>query len=76
MQTVLMMDDIDFIIVVVSYTSEDILQHNESKQETMYKIIEAELKGVQQALYSSCTVSTTSPSSKGTKLGDEHSQLH
>jgi hypothetical protein len=41
MQTVLMMDDIDFIIVVVSDTLEDILQCNEAKQDTMYEIIEA-----------------------------------
>jgi hypothetical protein len=43
---VLTTDDIDLIIVIVSNTSEDILQHNEAKQETMYDRIEAELKGV------------------------------
>jgi hypothetical protein len=69
------MDDIDFIIVIVLDTSEDILQHNEAKQETMYERIEAELKGVQQALYSSHTVSTVPLSSKGTELGDEPAQL-
>jgi hypothetical protein len=58
----LTMDDIYFIIVAISDTSEEILQHNESKQETMYGIIEAELKGVQQALYSSRQVSTMPPS--------------
>ena len=47
MYTVLMMDDIDLIIVVVSDTSKDILQHSEAKQEMMYERIEAELKGVQ-----------------------------
>jgi hypothetical protein len=41
------MDDIDLIIVIVSDTSEDILQCNEAKQETMYDRIEVELKGVQ-----------------------------
>jgi hypothetical protein len=66
------MDDIDFIIVVVSDTSEDILQHNEAKQETMYEKIEAELKGIQQSLYSSRMVSTAPSSSKGTELGDDH----
>jgi hypothetical protein len=38
------------------------------KQETMYERIEAELKGVQQALYSSRAVSTAPPSSEGTEL--------
>jgi hypothetical protein len=70
-----MMDDIDFIIVIVSDTSEDILQRNEAKQETMYERIEAKLKGVQQALHSSCAVSTTPLPSEGTELGDEHAQL-
>jgi hypothetical protein len=46
MQTMLMMDDIDFIIAAISDISEDILQRNESKQETMYEIIEEEMKGV------------------------------
>jgi preprotein translocase subunit SecB len=50
--------DIDLIIAAISDTSEDILQCNEAKQETMYEIIEAELQGVQQALHSSRTVST------------------
>jgi hypothetical protein len=54
----------DFIIVVVSDTSEDILQRNEAKQETMYERIEAELKGVQQALHSSRAVSTAPPPSE------------
>jgi hypothetical protein len=75
MQNVLTMDDIDFIIVIVSDTSEDILQRNEAKQETMYERIEVELKGVQQALYSSRAVSTTPPSSEGRELGDEPTQL-
>jgi hypothetical protein len=42
----------------------------------MYDRIEAELKGVQQALYSIHVVSTAPPSSEGTKLGDEPAQLH
>jgi hypothetical protein len=36
MQTVLTMDDIDFIIIVVSDNLEDILHHYKAKQETMY----------------------------------------
>jgi hypothetical protein len=64
-------DDIELIIAVVSYTSEDILQCTEAKKETMYDWIEAELKGVQQALYSSYKVSTLPPSSEGIELGDE-----
>jgi hypothetical protein len=75
MKTVLMMDGIDFIIVIVLDTSEDILQRNEAKQETMYEIIESELKGVQKALHSRHVVSTMPPSSEGTELGEEPSQL-
>jgi hypothetical protein len=75
MQTVLTMDDIDFIIATISDTSEDILQRNEEKQETMYERIEVELKGIQQALYSSGAVSIVPLSSKGTELGDEPAQL-
>jgi hypothetical protein len=41
----------------------------------MYDKIEAKLKGVQQALYSSHTVSIVSSSSEGAKLGDEPTQL-
>jgi hypothetical protein len=75
METILMVDDIDLIIVVVSDTSEDILQCNEEKQETMYERIEAELRGVQQALHSSRAVSTVPPPSEETELGDEPTQL-
>jgi hypothetical protein len=71
----LMMYSIDFIITDVLDTSEDILQCSEAKQETVYERIEAELKGVQQALYSSRVVSTAPPSSKGTELRDEPAQL-
>jgi hypothetical protein len=67
----LMVDDIDLIIVVVLDTSEDILQHNEEKQETMYESIEEDLRGVQQALHSSRAVSTATPPSEGIELGDE-----
>jgi hypothetical protein len=75
MQTMLTVDDIDLIIIVVSDTSEDILQRNEEKQETMYERIEAELRGVQQALHSSHAVSTAPPPSEETELGDEPAQL-
>jgi hypothetical protein len=68
---VLTMDDIDLIIVVVSDTSKYILQRNKAKQETMYGRIEAELKGVQQALYSSPTVSIAPLSLEGTELAYE-----
>jgi hypothetical protein len=57
-----MVDDIDLIITVVVDTLEDILKYNKEKKETMYKMIGAEMKGVQQALYSNRTVSTA-PSS-------------
>jgi hypothetical protein len=40
LQTVLTLDDFDFIIAAVSDASEDILQRNEAKQETMYERIE------------------------------------
>jgi hypothetical protein len=41
----------------------------------MYDIIEAELKGVQQAIYLSHVVSIVSSSSEGVELGDEPTQL-
>ena len=69
LQIVLIVDDLDLIIAVVSYSLEDILQRNEAKQETMYERIEAELKGVQQALYSSHAMSTAPSTSKGIELG-------
>jgi hypothetical protein len=72
---VLTVNDFDFIIAVVSDTSEDILQRNKAKQETMYEIIEADLRGVHQAHHSSHRVSTMPPPSKETKLGDDHAQL-
>jgi hypothetical protein len=75
METVLMVDDIDLIIVVVSDTEEDILKHNEVKQETMYERIEEELRGVQQALHSSRAVSTVPPPSKETTLRYDLAQL-
>jgi hypothetical protein len=75
MQIVLMMDDIDFIIVAISDTSEDILQCSEAKQETMYDRIAADLKGVHQSLYSIRAVSTAPPSLEGIELGDEPIQL-
>jgi hypothetical protein len=47
LQIVLMVDEINLIIAVISNVSEDILQQNEAKHETMYDRIEVELKGVQ-----------------------------
>jgi hypothetical protein len=41
----------------------------------MYERIEAELGGLQKFLHSSHTVSTTSPPSEETELGDEPDQL-
>jgi hypothetical protein len=72
---VLIVDDIDLIITVVADALEDILRKNEAKKETMYDRIKAELKGVQQALYSSHIVSTTLSSSEAAKLGDDPTQL-
>jgi hypothetical protein len=42
----------------------------------MYDRIAVELKGVQQALYSSRVMSTAPPSSEGEYLGDDPAQLH
>ena len=53
LQTVLTVDDFDFIIIVVSDASEYILQRTEEKKEAMYDIIEIEIRGVQQPLQSS-----------------------
>jgi hypothetical protein len=70
-----MVDDIYLIITIVSDTSDEILQQSEAKQETMYDKIEAELKGVHQALYSIHIVSTVSLPLEGIEVGDEPDQL-
>jgi hypothetical protein len=75
MQTVLTVDDFDFIIAAVADASQDILQKHEAKQEEMYDRIEVELRGVQQALQSSRAVSTAPPPSEAPELGDEPAQL-
>jgi hypothetical protein len=72
---VLTVDNVDLIIIVVEDASKDILNRHEAKQETMYERIEKELKNIQQAIHSSCTVPTAPPSSKIAKLGDEPTQL-
>jgi hypothetical protein len=51
------------------------MQQREAKQKTMFNRNEAELKGVQQSLYSSRIVSIVSLSSGGIEVGDEPSQL-
>jgi hypothetical protein len=76
LQILLMVDDFDFIIAVVSYSSEEILQRNEAKQEAMYDRIETELRGVHQALHSSPAIPTMPPPPKEPKLGDETAKLH
>jgi hypothetical protein len=73
--TILTVDDIDLIITAVSNTSEEIFQQSKAKQETMFDRIKADLKGVQQALYSSHIVSTASLSAGDIEVGDEPTQL-
>jgi hypothetical protein len=51
-------DDVDIIIAAMEDASEDILQRHEANQETLYDRIEKDLKDIQQAIYSSCTVPT------------------
>jgi hypothetical protein len=41
----------------------------------MYDRIEVELKGVQQAIYYNCAMSTALSSSTGVELGDDSTQL-
>jgi UTP:GlnB (protein PII) uridylyltransferase len=41
----------------------------------MYDIIEAEMKGVQKAIYLSCAVSTAPSSAENVELGDDPTQL-
>jgi hypothetical protein len=75
MKSMLTEDDVDLIIAIVEGVSEDILQHYGSKQETLYEIIEKELKEIQQAIHSSRVVPTTPSWLKIAKLGDEPTQL-
>jgi hypothetical protein len=72
----LTLNDFDFIIAAVSGTLQDIMQNTEAKKEAMYDRIETELRGVYQALQSSCVVSTTPQSLEEQDLGDEPAQLH
>jgi hypothetical protein len=69
LKNLLTVDDVDLIIAVVEDASEDILQRHEAKQETLYEIIEKELKDIQQAIYSSRTVPIVPSASKIAKLG-------
>jgi hypothetical protein len=54
---VVIVDDIQLIITVVEDASEDMIQRHEVKQETLYDIIEKELKGIQQVIQSSRAIS-------------------
>jgi hypothetical protein len=75
MQSVLTVDDLNFIILAVGDASKNILQRSEEKQEAMYTRIEAKLRGVQQFFYLSCAVSNAPPPSEEPELGDEPAQL-
>jgi hypothetical protein len=75
MQTTLTPDDFDFIIAALNDASLEIAEKQEAKQEEMYDRIEVELRGVQQALQSSRTVSTMPLPSGEQELGDEPAQL-
>jgi hypothetical protein len=46
MQTVLTVDDFEFIIVVVNDASQKILEKQEAKKEEMYDRIEVNLRGL------------------------------
>jgi hypothetical protein len=72
---VLIVDDVDLIITAVEDALEDILQRNEAKQETLYDRIEKELKDIQQAIHSSCTIPIVPSSIEIVELGDEPTQL-
>jgi hypothetical protein len=75
-QNVLTVDDFDFIIVAVSDASEDIFQRTEAKKVAMHDRIEAEVRGVKQALHSTHAVSTARPPPEEPELGYELAQLH
>jgi hypothetical protein len=68
-------DDVDLIIATMEDTSENILQRHEEKKETLYEIIEKDLKDIQQAISLSCVVPTVPSSMKNAELGDEPTQL-
>jgi hypothetical protein len=76
LQTVLMLDDFDFIIAVVSDASQDIMQNTEAKQATMYEKIETELRGVQHRPFTPAAQYPLPPPSEEPELGDEPAQLH
>jgi hypothetical protein len=76
MKTVLTIDDFDFIIVALNDASLEILEKQEAKKEEMYDIIKVEFQGVQQALHSSCAMSTVPLPTGEPELGDELAKLH
>jgi hypothetical protein len=58
MKTILTIYYFDFIIAALNDASLEIMEKQEAKKEEMYDIIKFDLRGVQQALHLSHTVST------------------
>jgi hypothetical protein len=76
LKTTLTPDEFSFLIAAMNKSIEEITEKKEAKKETMYNRIEIKLQGLQQALPSSCTVSSV-PLSEGTKEeGNEPVQIH
>jgi hypothetical protein len=76
MKTMLTTDDFDFIIAALNDASLEIMEKKEAKKEEMYDRLKVKFQGVQQALQSSCAMSTVPLSSGEPELGDEPAQLH
>jgi hypothetical protein len=76
LETTLIPDDFNFIIVALNDAMMEIVEKKETKQEKMYSQIKIEIQGVQQALQSKRAVSTAPLSVETPEVGDEPSQLH
>jgi hypothetical protein len=75
-ETVLTLDDFDFIVAALNDTSLEIAEKKEAKQDEVFSCIRDELRGVQQEIQSSRAVSTVPLPSGTLELGDEPAQLH
>jgi hypothetical protein len=76
LQTVLTVDEFNFIIATILYASKDNLQIIEAKKESMYDIIEKNLRGVKQALHSIRAVPIVPPPPEEPELGCKPAQLY
>jgi hypothetical protein len=75
-ETVLTLDEFDFIVTALNNSSLEIGEQWEAKKEEVISHIRDDLQGVKKEIQSSHAVSTTPLPSATPELGDELAQLH